>query len=44
VVGWPATYVLDAEGIIRFVDVRDEDLLKAVRQLLEAQQAQQLRK
>jgi peroxiredoxin len=42
VVGWPATYVIDHEGVIRFVDVRDEDLLKAVRQLLEAQQAQQL--
>jgi peroxiredoxin len=42
VVGWPATYVIDHEGIIRFVDVRDEDLLKAVRQLLEKQQAEQL--
>lgn len=37
--GWPATYVLDPQGVIRFVDVRDEDLLKAVRQLLTEQQA-----
>jgi peroxiredoxin len=32
--GWPTTYVLDADGVIRFVDLRDEDLLKGVRQLL----------
>ena len=32
--GWPTVYVLDDEGVIRFVDVRQEDLLKAVRQLL----------
>ena len=37
VLGWPATYVIDGEGIIQFVDLRDEDLLKAVRQLLDAQ-------
>ena len=37
VIGWPATYVIDGDGIIRFVDVRDEDLLKAVRQLVETQ-------
>ena len=37
VLGWPATYVIDGDGIIRFVDLRDEDLLKAVRQLLESQ-------
>ena len=34
VLGWPTTYVLDADGVIRFVDLRDEDLLKGVRQLL----------
>lgn len=34
VIGWPATYVIDPEGVIQFVDVRDEDLLRAVRQLL----------
>ena len=37
VIGWPATYLIDGDGVIRFVDVRDEDLLKAVRQLVEAQ-------
>ncbi len=34
VLGWPTTYVLDADGVIRFVGLRDEDLLKGVRQLL----------
>jgi len=34
VVGFPRTFVLDRTGVIRFVDVRDEDLLKGVRQLL----------
>ena len=34
VLGWPTTYVLDANGVVRFVNLRDEDLLKAVRQLL----------
>lgn len=37
VVGWPASYVIDGDGVIRFVDLREEDLLKAVRQLVEAQ-------
>ena len=37
VTGWPTVYVLDSAGVIRFVDVRKEDLLKAVRQLLTAQ-------
>ena len=37
VLGWPATYVIDGDGVIRFVDLRDEDLLKAVRQLLSSQ-------
>ncbi|MEO7191287.1 MAG: redoxin domain-containing protein [Vicinamibacterales bacterium] len=32
--GWPTVYLLDDEGVIRFVDLRQEDLLKAVRQLL----------
>src|SRR5262249_24220295 len=32
--GWPTAYLLDADGVIRFVDLRDEDLLKGVRQLL----------
>jgi peroxiredoxin len=33
--GLPTLYVIDADGVIRFVDVRYEDLLKAVRQLLD---------
>ena len=37
VTGWPASYVIDGDGVIRFVDLRDEDLLKAVRQLVDAQ-------
>jgi peroxiredoxin len=32
--GFPAVYVLDGRGVIRFIDVRHEDLLKGVRQLL----------
>jgi peroxiredoxin len=32
--GWPTTYLIDADGVIRFVDLRSEDLLKAVKQLL----------
>ena len=32
--GYPTIYVIDRQGVIRFVDVRYEDLLKAVRQLL----------
>ena len=39
--GWPdRIYVLDAKGTIRFVDIRDEDLLKGVRQLLTEQMVQ----
>jgi peroxiredoxin len=34
VVGWPTTYVIDARGVIRFVDVRREALAEAVSQLL----------
>jgi hypothetical protein len=32
--GYPSIYVLDGDGVIRFVDLRYEDLLKAVRQLV----------
>ena len=35
--GWPTVYVIDASGVIRFVDLRQEDLLKGVRQVLTAQ-------
>jgi peroxiredoxin len=37
--GWPTVYVIDATGVIRFVDLRQEDLLKGVRQLLTTQSA-----
>jgi len=39
VLGWPASFLIDGRGIIRFVNVRDEDLLKAVRQLVDEQVA-----
>jgi peroxiredoxin len=32
--GFPSGYVIDGKGVIRFVDLRHEDLLKAVRQVL----------
>lgn len=32
--GWPTIYVIDRDGVIRFVDLREEDLLKGVRYLL----------
>jgi thiol-disulfide isomerase/thioredoxin len=34
VTGWPTIYVLDAKGVIRFVNLRNEDVLKGVNQLL----------
>jgi peroxiredoxin len=34
VTGWPTIYVLDDRGVIRFVNLRQEDLLKGVRQLM----------
>ena len=37
VIGWPANYLIDGDGIIQFVDLREEDLLIAVRRLVEAQ-------
>jgi thiol-disulfide isomerase/thioredoxin len=39
VMGWPTTYVLDQRGVIRFVNLRQEDMLKAVKQLM-AEQAE----
>jgi len=36
VTSWPTVYVLDQEGRIRFVDVRYDDTLKAVAQLMAA--------
>src|SRR5215212_11612170 len=32
--GWPTTYVLDAKGVIRYRDVREEQMDKAVDTLL----------
>ena len=32
--GWPTTYVLDAKGVIRFKEVRDDEMEKAVNKLL----------
>jgi peroxiredoxin len=34
VTGWPTSYLIDGAGVIRFVNLRHEDLLKGVRQLL----------
>ena len=39
VAAWPATYVLDQDGVVRFVNLRQEDLLKGVRQLMETKRA-----
>ena len=36
VTGWPATYLIDGDGVIQFVDVREESMLIAVRQLVES--------
>ena len=33
--GWPTIYVLDAKGVIRYRDVRGEEMEKAIEQLLE---------
>jgi peroxiredoxin len=35
VAAWPTTYVLDANGVVQFVNLRQEDLLKGVRQLMD---------
>ena len=34
VTGWPTVYVLDTQGVIRFVDLRQEQLLNSVGELL----------
>jgi peroxiredoxin len=34
VVGWPATYVIDEHGVIRYVDLLQDDLIKAVEVLI----------
>jgi len=33
--GWPTIFVVDAQGVIRFKDVRNEAMEKAVEQLLD---------
>ena len=33
--GWPTIYVLDHNGVIRYKDVRDQDMEDAVMELLE---------
>jgi thiol-disulfide isomerase/thioredoxin len=35
VTGWPTIYVLDAQGVIRFHELRHEDLIKGVNQLMD---------
>ena len=37
--GWPTVYVLDAKGVIRFRDVRDEEMEKTVESLLKEAEA-----
>lgn len=37
--GWPTIYVLDAEGVIRFKDVREKAMDEAVDQLLKKLEA-----
>ena len=37
--GWPTIYVLDAKGVIRHRDLRDEDLEKAVVALIKEAEA-----
>lgn len=44
VTGWPAIYVLDAKGTIRFAQLRQEDILKAVSQLIAEQRAAEPKK
>jgi peroxiredoxin len=34
ITGWPTTYLIDQDGVIRFVNLRQEDMLKGVKQLI----------
>ena len=34
IAGWPTSYVIDPDGVIRFVDLRQDDLVRAVKQLM----------
>lgn len=38
--GWPTIYVIDAQGVIRYRDVRDQEMEDAVKALLEEAKAQ----
>ncbi|MBI3268197.1 MAG: TlpA family protein disulfide reductase [Planctomycetes bacterium] len=42
--GWPTIFVLDADGVIRYRDVRDEELARAVDALLAEMPAKEGRK
>ena len=33
--GWPTIYVIDKQGVIRFLNVRDDSMTEAVQQLLQ---------
>ncbi len=44
VTGWPAIYILDAKGTIRFAQLRTTDILKAVSQLVSEQRAAEAKK
>jgi thiol-disulfide isomerase/thioredoxin len=44
VTGWPAIYILDAKGTIRFAQLRTTDILKAVSQLIAEQRAAEAKK
>jgi hypothetical protein len=37
--GWPTIYIIDAEGVIRYRDLRDEEMEAAIVQLLAEAQA-----
>jgi hypothetical protein len=44
VYAWPTTYVLDHKGVIRFKGVRDEDMDRAIDQLLRELEEEKARK
>jgi hypothetical protein len=41
--GWPTTYVIDHEGVIRYKDVRGEQLEEAISELVEKAEAAEQR-
>ena len=38
---WPSTFILDADGAVRFVDKRKNGMIEAVAELLEEQRARE---